>query len=433
MATAQEKLESLRAARRSSSGVSAASILSVSSSTLSQAISSIDNGKSAVIIELGTKFTKLGSAGETTPRAILRTEYINENGVKIDANEIFALNDRKKAAEKPVEYHENIISQFFKFLFLKALAPTDRPFIIVESVFMSIDMRNAITKTVLEKLRAKSIMFMPTHICSTFAFNSSKALVIDIGHSECVAMPVIEGVTMLSEFESAHLISGKIIEQRCRELLKEHGQIDEINGERRGLNDTDFEEIDSNNLIETIAINSICIGKERAQIWKSGKIPEKELLKEHVFAMNGKNLIIPPIVLETPLEIFFDASLNTQSFDKTLPQMLFSIVEKCPIDLRKSLLSNIILIGGVSTICGLKSRIKEELIEICQNAQKKYAEDVRFYQFSKLKNYPLFGAWLGASLLGSLRETVERKSISLQDWKSGKLAEDWTDIIDKNV
>ncbi|KAF1758366.1 hypothetical protein GCK72_014824 [Caenorhabditis remanei] len=36
---------------------------------------------------------------------------------------------------------------------------------------------------------------------------------------------------------------------------------------------------------------------------------------------------------------------------------------------------------------------------------------------------------VGASLLGSLRETIERKSLTLEQWKAGKLAADWTDMI----
>ena len=72
----------------------------------------------------------------------------------------------------------------------RVLAPSDRPVIVVESMFMSEDLRNAMTKVIVEKLRCKSLMFMPSHVCATFPFNTQNALVVDIGHSECVAVPV---------------------------------------------------------------------------------------------------------------------------------------------------------------------------------------------------------------------------------------------------
>uniref|UniRef100_A0A8R1IB61 CortBP2 domain-containing protein n=1 Tax=Caenorhabditis japonica TaxID=281687 RepID=A0A8R1IB61_CAEJA len=236
-------LESLKAARRSSSGVSTTSILSVSSTALSQAISSIDNGKNAVVVELGAKLTKLGCAGEITPRHIIRTEFLDDNGRMVRAEEILALNDMKSAT-KTLEHYEDVLMKFLRYLFLKVLAPADRPIIVVESVFMSEDLRNAITKVIIEKLRCKSLIFMPSHVCCTFPFNCQNALVVDIGHSECVAMPVIEGVTLLNEFESARSICGKRLERRARELLQKYGQVEEVNGQKRSIEEADWTDID---------------------------------------------------------------------------------------------------------------------------------------------------------------------------------------------
>lgn len=77
-------------------------------------------------------------------------------------------------------------------------------------------------------------------------------------------------------------------------------------------------------------------------------------------------------------------------------------------------------------------RLEQEIQVIDEKNNSKIAVIVKFYQFSEIKNTPLFVSWLGASLLGSLRETIERKSLTLEEWKNGKLAADWTDIIVKS-
>uniref|UniRef100_A0A1I7TXK5 Actin-related protein 10 n=1 Tax=Caenorhabditis tropicalis TaxID=1561998 RepID=A0A1I7TXK5_9PELO len=434
--SAQAALESLKAARRSSSGVSTSSILSVSSAALSQAISSIDNGKSAVVVEVGSKLTKVGCAGEINPRLIIRTEYVDDDGKLIMADEILALNN-KKTAFKPTEHYENLLHKFLRSVLLKVLAPTDRPVIFVESMFMSEDLRNAITKVIVQRIRCKSLMFMPSHICATFPFNTQNALVIDIGNSECVAVPIIEGVTMLNEFESGRSICGQQLERRVRELMEKYGEVEELNGEKRSITENDWEELKQIKLIETLSLSLICLDRARAEKWKEWETAEGEkpqietLCKEKKIPMNGKNIIVPPVVFETTVEIFFDEKLNPDSFDLSLPNLLHRLVAKCPIDLRRKLFANILLAGGVSTIPGLMNRLKEEIETLDEKNGTKYAESVKFYQFSDIKNGPLFISWLGASLLGSLRETIERKSITLEDFKTGKLAADWTDIIVK--
>ncbi|UMM29948.1 hypothetical protein L5515_012052 [Caenorhabditis briggsae] len=432
----QAVLESLKAARRSSSGVSTSSILSVSSTALSQAISSIDNGKSAVIVEVGSKLTKVGCAGELNPRLIIRTEYTDDNGNLVTADEILALNDRKTAS-KSIEYYEDLLHKFLKMIFLRVLAPTDRPVIVVESMFMSEDLRKTMTKVIVERIRCKSLMFMPSHVCATFPFNTQNALVVDIGYSECVAVPIIEGVTMLNEFESARSVCGRQLERRVRELMEKYGQLEELGGERRALEEADWEDINNIRLIETLSVSLICLDRERSEKWKEweaaeGEKPSMEVLcEENLVPVGGKSIVVPPVVFETSVEIFFDESLNPDSFDSSLPKILHRLVSKCSIDLRRKLFPNILLAGGVSTIPGLMKRLEQEIQYIDEKNETKFAEVVKFYQFSEIKNSPLFVSWVGASLLGSLRETIERRSLTLDEWRTGKLAADWTDMIVK--
>lgn len=57
---------------------------------------------------------------------------------------------------------------------------------------------------------------------------------------------IIEGVTMLNEFESARSICGRQLERRVREQMEKYGQIAELNGERRAITENDWQDIDVN-------------------------------------------------------------------------------------------------------------------------------------------------------------------------------------------
>uniref|UniRef100_A0A8R1E184 Uncharacterized protein n=1 Tax=Caenorhabditis japonica TaxID=281687 RepID=A0A8R1E184_CAEJA len=140
---------------------------------------------------------------------------------------------------------------------------------------------------------------------------------------------------------------------------------------------------------------------ERAEKWKEWEAavdekPEIEsLCKEKRVEINAKTIIVPPVVLETTMEIFFDEQLNPDSFDPSLPKLLHKVV------------ANV-----------LSHRYPKNALS--ENAFRR-----------RRLHYSWLHAQARASLLGSLRETIERKSLTLDDFKTGKLAADWTDMIIK--
>lgn len=61
---------------------------------------------------------RIGCAGEITPRHIIRTEYVDDEGKLITSDELLALNNRKTAT-KSTEYYEEILYKFLRIVFLK--------------------------------------------------------------------------------------------------------------------------------------------------------------------------------------------------------------------------------------------------------------------------------------------------------------------------
>jgi hypothetical protein len=127
---------------------------------------------------------------------------------------------------------------------------------------------------------------------------------------------------------------------------------------------------------------------------------------------SGKKLKISPYIREHATDVLFepddeDISISTQVLDCVLKVLFPSstyLILKAPIDIRKELISNIMLIGGVASIPGFNKRFLYEL-------RRKLVYDKRYLKMQKLQGninlvssiFPaVHCAWTGASLIGGL-------------------------------
>ncbi|VDK22169.1 unnamed protein product [Anisakis simplex] len=163
--------------RRSVSSLSTASRFDA----LSLGVSGADN-RQPVVIEIGTKLTKVGYAGEFVPRAIVRTQLIDGTPTPV------YLFDTKMT---PKEQYRTLV-KFLKQVFFRNLLTVakDRRIVIVESVLEPTERRHLMARALFEALDAPSVLFAPSHLLATFPFAASNALVVDIGFKEALVIPV---------------------------------------------------------------------------------------------------------------------------------------------------------------------------------------------------------------------------------------------------
>lgn len=68
---------------------------------------------------------------------------------------------------------------------------------------------------------------------------------------------------------------------------------------------------------------------------------------------------------------------------------------QCPIDMRKPLAENILIIGGTSMATGMRSRIKEELEYLSASSQYSEKLKIRCFKFHTPPAKENYTAWLG--------------------------------------
>uniref|UniRef100_A0A915DF46 Actin-related protein 10 n=1 Tax=Ditylenchus dipsaci TaxID=166011 RepID=A0A915DF46_9BILA len=144
-----------------------------------------------------------------------------------------------------------------------------------------------------------------------------------------------------------------------------------------------------------------------------------------------ETLILPGYAREAAAEVLF---MDGGTDNRSIAQIILDIIVQVPIDLRRVFLSNLLLVGGISRMPGLMSRVKEELLRLIftdYRSKLSTLQDIAFYRFEKDICVQLFCAWLGGNMFGTL-DVIESRSLSLEEWKamSAKSVPDWTSKID---
>ena len=130
---------------------------------------------------------------------------------------------------------------------------------------------------------------------------------------------------------------------------------------------------------------------------------------------------IPGLLREIAFEVFFPEDNDRLG----LPYIILDAILKCPLDTRKELANNILLIGGTASAPGITARLKTELLKLMASDYYKDRLFINEVKFHSAPSKPNFTAWLGGSIYSStdlIVNSVTRenylKSSKIPDWVS---------------
>ncbi|KAI8880770.1 actin-like ATPase domain-containing protein [Backusella circina FSU 941] len=148
------------------------------------------------------------------------------------------------------------------------------------------------------------------------------------------------------------------------------------------------------------------------------------------------NLLIPGWIRERTVEVLFEGD---EEDEPSIAQCILDSLLKVQPDLRKPLISSMLVIGGTSLLPGFQSRLKQELLHIMRDPaeyeKRRYASLLRLQKsIHFIDNAEEHGAgrvfmnnmrgWIGGSLVGCLKIsgeeiTKEKFTGSVTDWSVG--------------
>lgn len=372
-----------------------------------------------IVINLSSfTLSRCGFTNESSPRAIIRsTVTINDRTEPL----IISSCSLDEQCDRLYFFLERL---YFQFL---AVNPKDRRVIIVESVFTPSKFRKSLARVLFKRFSIPSLTFVPSHLVSLITLAIKTCLVVDIGYSECAVIPVIEGITVLEGAQFASL-GAQAIHKRIIQDLQATGckiidqSLDESNEKPVAQLDTLTLEDIKIRCCFVAPFERRCLLTENAL--KSDTIVEGSPLPVKYPIDGSKSLVIQGIVRECAFEVLFEDN----GHDPSLPKTILDALLLCPLDWRRQLANNILLIGGSVMAPGFKHRLNEELkclLSTDAYRGKLFINSFAFHSPPCKENYT---AWLGGAIFGST-EAVNSRQITRDEYekKGDLLLKDWCD------
>jgi actin-like protein 6A len=399
-----------------------------------------------VVIDIGNSSCRAGYSGEDVPKALfpsavgvfqeetanndmelegLKTEpKLPKNSYAVD----FQLKNRRdnmeilETCKKGIFTDYDAVERLIHEIYYQKLSisPAQYPLLMSEPSLHHKDQRQKICELAFEKFGVPAYFSCKAGVLSCFASGRSTSLILDTGASSTYAVPVHDGYA-LQKCMLKYDLGGEYLTEKVRSYVEETLKIPivprynvqvKVDAENQkkydyveyGNTHPNYEYYCKMEIARDIKENIVRIMSDPKDVATKQEATATSPFTEKVEyeLPDGKRIIFGPERFNM-CEGFFNGALAKQDYKdfesatfKGFHQMIMESINKCDIDLRKELLSNIIVTGGNSLVPGFVEALQKKLYDIApQNAKV------------KLIAYPLsverrFSTWIGGSILSSL-------------------------------
>ena len=273
------------------------------------------------------------------------------------------------------------------------------------------------------------LLFVPSHLMALATLVVNTGVVVDVGYNETSVIPVIEGITVVQASKFAPLGARSVHERIQKELIEFEAEIKDCNGKHVMDQTGKLTE----KTVEDIKVKACVVPPyERGQLlakFKAGLLKRNEVQSESLrnldYHLNGSSTLeIPGMVRELAGQVFFEMCGE----ESAIATMILDTISECPIDSRRALSQNIVIIGGSSMIPGFTHRLFHEVnkcIELIPHYKSLiHCTGIKVHRLPCKANY---AAWLGGAMFGSTDAMgVRATSKDLYNKSGGIAITDWS-------
>ncbi|CAG8433384.1 8109_t:CDS:10 [Ambispora gerdemannii] len=426
-------------------------------------------GEDRIVLDVGSLYIKAGFSGESRPRHVVpifagnmkahwEPDLTGSGGSRRDCgegcriiggfSELFDLSIGRTSEELESLYDR--MAHYLHDIYFRYLLtdPKQRKVVLCESPMMPLKLKQLIAKVLFENLQVPSISFAPSHMLALLTTGCTTGLVVDCGHLETTVMPTFSA-RPLNPFIRTTPLAGRALTQRLKKLISEFGKIIVPPSTNRQPIHLKYL---TPTVLEDIKTRFLYVGPmiipSTSSIVSAEKTPEEDFEKKYAsissateiyypitLSKHGRErqmgtLVLPGWIRERAAEVLFEGDEDESSIVGCLLECLL----KTPIHLRQPLAASILLIGGTTLLPNFQPRLHQEIL-------RALSTDNRFQNLNGLNNHIAFleeksngkvfvancRAWVGGSLIGSLKSTVveitrEKYSGKVPDWTTESIA-----------
>jgi actin len=350
--------------------------------------------KTAVVLDNGSGLLKCGFAGEELPRAVFpaivgRPKF---QGVMIGmGNRDKFVGDEAQAKrgilsiKYPIEH--GIVTNWDDLETLWAHAvynelridPTELPFLLTEAPFNPKKNREKMVEIMFEKFNVPATYVAVQAVLALYASGRTTGVVLDIGDGVSHTVPIYEGFALPHAMTRMDL-AGRDVTQSLQRLLTERGHHFASSAEQEIVREIKEQ-------FAYVALNY------NAELERA----KTDASMESFFTMPDGQIVTFSDQAFRCAEALFQPSLVGRD-EQGIQGMMHQSINKCDIDLRRDLYSNIVLSGGTTMLPNLPERLHAELLRLAPNDTK-----IKISAPADRK----YSVWAGGSILASLNTFAE--------------------------
>ncbi|KAF0692724.1 Aste57867_16235 [Aphanomyces stellatus] len=347
--------------------------------------------KSAIVLDVGSRYLRCGMSGERSPRTVLRWEVAEKLQIRPPLSK-----------EAWIQYVGNqLYDVCFKHL---RVTPKNRRLVLCEDLLFPRNLREALVDVVYTVLKvtvrsrslhlrialpqAKQLLLLPSMPTALYATCHATALIVDAGWLETCILPVFERMPLLHAYTTTGLASRSC----CAAIAAQ------------------FPDVASpEDILERACFASTADTPSTVRLRSSSVDTDIQTQDAHFFAMTPRAVTIPAATRAAIVETLFLGNDDHVS----LPDAILDCIAKCPLDTRRALLSNVLCIGGTSMLPGFRARLVRAL--------PSSAALVPTFFPSHLM------AWVGASIYGSTEDALAH-AVSAESYAAAPHVPDWMEV-----
>jgi actin-related protein len=363
-------------------------------------VSFSDDDRQVIVIDCGSDSTKAGFAGDDCPRSVFPTIVGRPKmpGIMVGMDQKDAYVGDEAQSKRgvltmryPMELEVitdfDAMEKIWHSIFHNELRvdPEECCVLLATPPLTPKQNLEKMTQIMFENFNVQGLQTMPSPVLALYASGRTTGIVVSIGASVTHVMPVYEGYA-LPHAITRSAIGGRHLSDYLTKILTERGYSFTTTAERDIVRD----------IKEKLGFAALDFDSAMASGTSFGD-RTYELPDGQVISVGNEQFRV--------VEALFSPSFLGME-QPGLHELVFNAINKCDVDIRKDLYTNIVLCGGSTCFNGLAERLSREVTAMCPSTMK-----VKVVAPPERK----YSSWIGGSICASL-STFQQMWITRDDY-----------------